>query len=419
MNRLRLVILSIVLCQIVKAQTEIAMQQQNGVYYIPCKVNGLPLKFIFDTGASNVSISLIEAIFMLKNGYLSEDDLLGTEYYLIANGEVTEGTAIILREIEIGGRKLYNVRAGIVHNLDAPLLLGQSALSKLGKFNFDYSNSKMTIQGGPRLFTAHQFNSVYYPDNNFNNKFLHIGIGGGLERLILNQYANYMIEDGSDNNYYDSALIRINGIGLKGELSVHPLILEHFSIGVMGSLSFGTRALIVGDKEKPDENIDVKKSYVYSKYFCGGEVAGGFKGAKLIYKLNWTWQNNDYEKIYSGEDGLKETYDYDEDFNNQTMSFGIRFGRYSGSYSGMKGNTVDLLYSLTNYFSLGYYNNEWNKTNGLKDWKIGFGFMWWCQSAVKLQFDVYTNTKHKDFSELSFNNAWYQISLIYNHNWFY
>ena len=54
------------------AQDIIKMEKSGGIYLIPCKVNGLPLKFIFDTGASDVSISLTEALFMLKNGNLKE-----------------------------------------------------------------------------------------------------------------------------------------------------------------------------------------------------------------------------------------------------------------------------------------------------------------------------------------------------------
>lgn len=115
---------------------------------MPCKVNGLSLDFIFDTGASDVSISLAEAIFMLKNGYMSKGDLLGTEYYRLANGQIEEGTEIVIRRLEIGNIVLRNVKASIVHELSAPLLLGQSALQKLGKIEFDYSTSTLTIGGG-------------------------------------------------------------------------------------------------------------------------------------------------------------------------------------------------------------------------------------------------------------------------------
>jgi hypothetical protein len=127
------------------AQKVIKMQKKANVYFIPCKVNGLNLKFIFDTGASNVSISITEALFMLKNGYLNETDLKGVEQYSIANGDIVEGTKINIRLLEIEGLKLYNVEASISHELAAPLLLGQSAISKLGKIQLDPVNNTLTI----------------------------------------------------------------------------------------------------------------------------------------------------------------------------------------------------------------------------------------------------------------------------------
>lgn len=129
------------------SQTRVIMTDEgNGVYTIPCKVNGVPLKFIFDTGASDVVISLSEALFMIKNGYLTSEDILGTSYMQIANGEITENTKIILREIEIQGLKLYDVTAAVTHELSAPLLLGQSAIQKLGKIQLN--GNELTIYSG-------------------------------------------------------------------------------------------------------------------------------------------------------------------------------------------------------------------------------------------------------------------------------
>ena len=111
---------------------KIKMTKEGGVYKVPCKVNGIDLFFIFDTGASEVSISLTEAIFMLKNGYLNKEDIGENVYYQIANGNVEKGTKLLLRKIEIGGLILRDVEASIVHETNAPLLLGQSAIQKLG-----------------------------------------------------------------------------------------------------------------------------------------------------------------------------------------------------------------------------------------------------------------------------------------------
>jgi clan AA aspartic protease (TIGR02281 family) len=120
-------------------------KMSGGTYEISCKVNGLALNFIFDTGASDVSISLTEALFMFKNGYLEESDILGTQYYSIANGDIAEGTLILIKKLEFGGQVLVNVEASIVHEMQAPLLLGQSAISKLGKIQIDPDKGTLTI----------------------------------------------------------------------------------------------------------------------------------------------------------------------------------------------------------------------------------------------------------------------------------
>lgn len=71
--------------------------------------------------------------FHVKNGYLSVNDIIGNQQFQTASGDIQVGTKIIIKKIEIGGLILQNVEASVVHNENAPLLLGQSALSKLGK----------------------------------------------------------------------------------------------------------------------------------------------------------------------------------------------------------------------------------------------------------------------------------------------
>lgn len=120
-----------------RSQIVIEMEKQGNLFAIPCKINGLPIKLLFDTGASGVSISLTEAMFMYKNGYLSDDDIGGTAYMQIANGDIVENTEIVIREIEIGGLKITNTKAMVSSTLNAPLLLGQSVIQKLGPIQLD------------------------------------------------------------------------------------------------------------------------------------------------------------------------------------------------------------------------------------------------------------------------------------------
>ena len=127
--------------------TEIAVKRNpGGTFEIPCDINGLQLQMIFDTGASDVTISSVEVNFMLKNGYLSEKDVKGKKYYQIANGEISAGTVITLREVKIGDAVLRNVDASVVKSQKAPLLLGQSAMERFGTITIDNINNKLLIK---------------------------------------------------------------------------------------------------------------------------------------------------------------------------------------------------------------------------------------------------------------------------------
>lgn len=129
-----------------KGKSVIKMQKDGGVYHIPCKINGTEMEFIFDTGASDITMSLTEALFLYKQGKMSEDDFLGTQEYQIADGSISEGTIVNLKTVTIGNRTLENIQASIVHNLDAPLLLGQSALAKFGNISIDYNKNEITFE---------------------------------------------------------------------------------------------------------------------------------------------------------------------------------------------------------------------------------------------------------------------------------
>lgn len=126
--------------------TEVPFTKESGsaLCNVKCSINGLPLYFIFDTGASTVSLSQVEASFMVKNGYISKSDVVGSQLFTDAIGNVNVGTVINLRTVDFGGLKLNNVKASVVTNQKAPLLLGQTVLSKAGKIEID--NQKRVLK---------------------------------------------------------------------------------------------------------------------------------------------------------------------------------------------------------------------------------------------------------------------------------
>jgi len=124
---------------------EIPFTKESGVCKVKCTINGLPLHFIFDTGAADVSISSVEATFMAKNDFLSSSDIIGKQNYQTADGNITEGTIINLKDVKLGSLHLNNIKASVVRNQAAPLLLGQSVLSKLGKIEIDNTKKVLRI----------------------------------------------------------------------------------------------------------------------------------------------------------------------------------------------------------------------------------------------------------------------------------
>ncbi len=160
----KIVIILLLLAGCSNPTGEIVQMEKVGerAYQVDCIVNGLNLKFILDTRADQVTISLNEALFMLENGYLSESELLNTEYYRLANRVVSDDFTVILRTIKIGGLTIHNVEATIVHSIDAPLLFGQSALERLGKVTIDYSNNQLVLGDEKEVYATPKESAFYY-----------------------------------------------------------------------------------------------------------------------------------------------------------------------------------------------------------------------------------------------------------------
>ncbi len=117
---------------------EVPFEKRQGVRFVNVKVNGVEMEMLFDTGASDVSISLTEAIYLFKQGKLNPEDIEGYKYSQIADGSIVEGMVINIRRLELGeGLIAENVKAFVVGNMEAPLLLGNSAIEDFGSFEID------------------------------------------------------------------------------------------------------------------------------------------------------------------------------------------------------------------------------------------------------------------------------------------
>jgi aspartyl protease family protein len=127
-------------------KTILKMENDNGVKYVWIEINGLKLKFIFDTGASSICISSSEASVLYNQGTLQKDDILDIQYFQDATGTISAGTRINLKTVKIGDRTLNNIDATVIDNNKAPLLLGQTAFEKFGKISIDNDKGEITFE---------------------------------------------------------------------------------------------------------------------------------------------------------------------------------------------------------------------------------------------------------------------------------
>jgi len=125
----------------------ISVEKVNGVYSVPVELNGvLKIDFIFDSGASDVSISPDVALTLLRTGTIKDKDWLEGAYYQFADGSTSKSKRFKLSSIKIGKKEIKNVICSISNSIEAPMLLGQSVLSKFGKYTFDNVNQKLIIE---------------------------------------------------------------------------------------------------------------------------------------------------------------------------------------------------------------------------------------------------------------------------------
>lgn len=126
--------------------TSIPLRLRGGVYQVPATLNSeLKVFFVVDSGASDVTISEDVAKILVKNESLDKKDIIGNGNYQIANGDTTVGTVINIKTIEIAGYMLNNIKAVVMKGDNVPLLLGQSALRKLGSWSINTKKNTLDI----------------------------------------------------------------------------------------------------------------------------------------------------------------------------------------------------------------------------------------------------------------------------------
>ncbi len=108
----------------------------DGHYYVTARVNGTPIRFMIDTGATMVALSAEDA----ERANVPLSDRVS---HARGVGGTVEVTPVRINSIAIGGLTATGVRGAVIEELDVSLL-GQSFLSQLN--GVEISGDRMTLR---------------------------------------------------------------------------------------------------------------------------------------------------------------------------------------------------------------------------------------------------------------------------------
>jgi predicted aspartyl protease len=118
-------------------QESVAMERGGGVYVVPLRFNGaITLNAIIDSGAADVSIPADIVSTLIRTKTLSDQDFLGVQTYVLADGTKVPSPRFLIRSLRVGNKTLENVTASIAP-VNADILLGQSFLGRFKSWSVD------------------------------------------------------------------------------------------------------------------------------------------------------------------------------------------------------------------------------------------------------------------------------------------
>jgi predicted aspartyl protease len=119
----------------------------TGLIEVPIILNDvLRINFIFDSGASEVSLSPDVALTLIRTGTITENDFLPDQTYTFADGSSAKSKRFLIRKLVIGNQTLTNIEASISKSIEAPMLIGQNVMQKIGSVTIDYANMLLIIK---------------------------------------------------------------------------------------------------------------------------------------------------------------------------------------------------------------------------------------------------------------------------------
>jgi clan AA aspartic protease (TIGR02281 family) len=124
----------------------IRVAAEAGAFVVPVVINGeIALKFVVDSGATDVSIPADVVSTLIRTGSLKPTDITGEREYELADGSRMLLKTFTIRSLRVGDVVVDNVRATISPPQGA-ILLGQSFLRRFSSWSIDNANELLVLK---------------------------------------------------------------------------------------------------------------------------------------------------------------------------------------------------------------------------------------------------------------------------------
>ncbi len=127
------------------AEVVVPLERVGEHFVVEARVNGVPIKFTIDTGASTVSLSKYSMGLLIFAGAVDRSDVGGETLMQLSDGSTEKFRLFNIRELVLGEIVLENVEAAVVQEGTGSDLLGQNVLNRLGIWSIDTYNDRLII----------------------------------------------------------------------------------------------------------------------------------------------------------------------------------------------------------------------------------------------------------------------------------
>ncbi len=126
-------------------QTEMFTVDKKGYFNFFGIVDGYKEPFTYSQNA-DFCVSESRALQLLKDGRITADDFKGDTEKILTTGGIANNSIVVIKEVRIAGRSLYNVECKVVSKMVEQWVIGQKNLKQLGNFEFDTKEKKLKFK---------------------------------------------------------------------------------------------------------------------------------------------------------------------------------------------------------------------------------------------------------------------------------